>query len=132
MTDNRLIDKLDNDNIPVFNVSEITNEIRNLLENKYPYVKIKGEISGVTQAKSGHVYLKLKDEKNNIKGVIWAGILQDLLIQPNRLLGFADHWSMFFVIITRDMGYNTKMFKRSWSTPAEGPKPTRWPGSSSG
>ena len=82
MTDNRLIDKLDNDNIPVFNVSEITNEIRNLLENKYPYVKIKGEISGVTQAKSGHVYLKLKDEKNNIKGVIWAGILQDLLIQP--------------------------------------------------
>ena len=82
MTDNRLIDKLDNDNIPVFNVSEITNEIRNLLENKYPYVKIKGEISGVTQAKRGHVYLKLKDEKNNIKGVIWAGILQDLLIQP--------------------------------------------------
>tara|TARA_B100000029_G_scaffold476009_1_gene519798 strand:+ start:12941 stop:14176 length:1236 start_codon:yes stop_codon:yes gene_type:complete len=82
MTDNKLIDDLNSDNIPIFNVSEITNEIRDLLENKYPYVKIKGEISGVTQAKSGHVYLKLKDEKNNIKGVIWAGILKDLLIQP--------------------------------------------------
>ena len=82
MTDNKLIDELNNDNIPIFNVSELTNEIRDLLENKYPYVKIKGEISGVTQAKSGHVYLKLKDEKNNIKGVIWAGILSNLLIQP--------------------------------------------------
>ncbi|MBK47717.1 MAG: exodeoxyribonuclease VII large subunit [Pelagibacteraceae bacterium] len=82
MTDNRLIDKLDNDNIPVFNVSEITDEIRNLLEDNYPYLKIKGEISGVTKAKSGHVYLTLKDEKNNISAVIWAGILKDLLIQP--------------------------------------------------
>ena len=48
MTDNKLIDKLDNDNIPVFSVSEITNEITNLLEDKYSYVKVKGEISGET------------------------------------------------------------------------------------
>ena len=38
MTDNKLIDNLDNENIPVFSVSEITTEITNLLEKKYNYI----------------------------------------------------------------------------------------------
>ena len=39
MSDNKLIDNLDNENIPVFSVSEITTEITNLLEKKYNYIK---------------------------------------------------------------------------------------------
>ena len=31
MTDNKLIDKLENDNIPIFSVSEITKEVTELL-----------------------------------------------------------------------------------------------------
>ena len=37
MTYNKLIDNLDNENIAVFSVSEITTEITNLLEKKYNY-----------------------------------------------------------------------------------------------
>ena len=44
MSDNELIDNLENDNIPVFNVTEITTEITNLLETKYSYIKVKGKI----------------------------------------------------------------------------------------
>ena len=64
MTDNKLIDKLDNDNIPVFSVSEITKEITALLEVKYSYVKIKGEISGETGNKYPEIYFTLKDDEN--------------------------------------------------------------------
>ena len=61
MADNKLIDKLDNDNIPIFSVSEITKEITELLEDKYSYVKIKGEISGETGNKYPEFYFTLKD-----------------------------------------------------------------------
>ena len=70
MTNNKLIDKLDNDNIPVFSVSEITKEITNLLEDKYSYVKIKGEISGETGKKYPEIYFSLKDSNNVISAII--------------------------------------------------------------
>tara|TARA_B100001013_G_C24608513_1_gene442114 strand:+ start:50 stop:1288 length:1239 start_codon:yes stop_codon:yes gene_type:complete len=70
MTNNKLIDKLDNDNIPVFSVSEITKEITDLLEDKYSYVKIKGEISGETGKKYPEIYFSLKDSDNVISAII--------------------------------------------------------------
>ena len=81
MSDNKLIDKLDNDNIPVFNVSEITKEIKNLLENKYPYVKVKGEFSQITNWK-GHIFTSLKEGEEVINAVIWKDKLVQLEIEP--------------------------------------------------
>ena len=67
MTDNKLIDKLDNDNIPVFSVSDITQEITGLLETKYSYVKIKGEISGET----GNKYATRARFKDSVDFIGW-------------------------------------------------------------
>ena len=55
MTDNKLIDDLANNNIPIYNVSEITEEITSFLESKYGYVKIKGEVSGSSGDKYPHI-----------------------------------------------------------------------------
>ncbi len=82
MTDNKLIDKLDNDNIPVFSVSEITNEITNLLEDKYSYVKVKGEISGETGNKYPEIYFTLKDEENVISAIIKRNKIPHLKLLP--------------------------------------------------
>jgi len=82
MTDNKLIDKLDNDNIPVFSVSEITNEITNLLEVKYSYVKIQGEISGETGNKYPEIYFTLKDEENVISAIIKRNKIPYLKLLP--------------------------------------------------
>ena len=82
MTDNKLIDKLQNKNIPVFNVSEITTEISDLLETKYNYVKIKGEISNSSGTKYPHVYLSLKDKDNVINAKIWKNKIPYLKIFP--------------------------------------------------
>ena len=45
-----------------FSVSEISSKIKWLLENNFEHVKIKGEISGLKIATSGHGYFSLKDE----------------------------------------------------------------------
>ena len=58
-------------NIPEYSVSEISLSIKNSLESKYSRVKIKGEISGLTQAKSGHFYFNLKDDESSISSIIW-------------------------------------------------------------
>ena len=82
MTDNKLIDKLDNDNIPIFSVSEITKEITDLLENKYSYIKIKGEISGETGNKYPEIYFTLKDEENVISAIIKRNKIPNLKLLP--------------------------------------------------
>jgi len=82
MAYNKLIDKLDNDNIPVFSVSEITSEIINLLEHKYSYVKIKGEISGETGNKYPEIYFTLKDEENVISAIIKRNKIPHLKFLP--------------------------------------------------
>ncbi|MBH71763.1 MAG: exodeoxyribonuclease VII large subunit [Pelagibacteraceae bacterium] len=82
MTDNKLIDKIDNDNIPTFSVSEITKEITDLLEDKYSYVKIKGEISGETGNKYPEIYFTLKDEENVISAIIKRNKIPNLKFLP--------------------------------------------------
>jgi exodeoxyribonuclease VII large subunit len=52
-------------------VSEITNEIKNLLENKIGFVSIEGEISNYKPHYSGHKYFTLKDEFAQINCTMW-------------------------------------------------------------
>jgi len=52
-------------------VSELTREIKDQLESHYPDVWVAGEISNCRPARSGHVYLTLKDEQSQISAVIW-------------------------------------------------------------
>jgi len=63
-------------------VSQLTREIKDQLESHYPDVWVTGEISNCRPARSGHVYLTLKDEDSQISAVIWrntaAGLAFDL------------------------------------------------------
>ncbi len=54
-----------------FSVTEISSQIKHLLENNLGYVKVKGEISGFKLATSGHAYFSLKDEKSLIAATCW-------------------------------------------------------------
>ena len=82
MSDNKLIDNLENDNIPVFNVTEITTDITNLLETKYSYIKVKGEISGETGNKYPEIYFSLKDNDNVISAIIKRNKVSFLKLLP--------------------------------------------------
>lgn len=57
----------------IYSVSTLTREIKALLENKYPYIWIYGEISNLRIPSSGHCYFTLKDNQSQISAVIFRG-----------------------------------------------------------
>ena len=52
-------------------VSELTAEIKDLLETTFPAVWVSGEISNLSRPRSGHCYLTLKDDQAQMPAVIW-------------------------------------------------------------
>ena len=52
-------------------VSELTGEIKDLIEGNLPEVWVRGEVSNCLRANSGHIYFTLKDEGAQISAVVW-------------------------------------------------------------
>jgi exodeoxyribonuclease VII large subunit len=52
-------------------VSELTRDISQLLEGRYRFVRVAGEISGLRRPFSGHYYFVLKDASSQIKAVLF-------------------------------------------------------------
>ncbi|MCK5508310.1 MAG: exodeoxyribonuclease VII large subunit [Desulfobacterales bacterium] len=57
----------------IYTVSELTSEIKSLLEENFPFVWISGEISNLSTPVSGHYYFTLKDENAHIRAVMFRG-----------------------------------------------------------
>lgn len=55
----------------VLSVSQLTGEIKDLLEGQFPSVWVSGEISNFSRPQSGHCYLTLKDDFAQIRAVMW-------------------------------------------------------------
>jgi exodeoxyribonuclease VII large subunit len=70
------------DNRPVYSVSELSLSLKRSVEEQFGHVRVKGEISGLKRAGSGHVYLALKDEDALLDGVMWKGTAQKLSMVP--------------------------------------------------
>ena len=56
--------------------------LKRSVEEQFGHVRVKGEISGLKRAGSGHVYLALKDEDALLDGVMWKGTAQKLGMVP--------------------------------------------------
>jgi len=63
-------------------VSEISALLKRTVEDRFGFVRVRGEISGFKRAASGHVYLCLKDENARLDAVMWRGTAQRLNFQP--------------------------------------------------
>jgi exodeoxyribonuclease VII large subunit len=68
----------------VWTVAELTNYIRELFEIDFRLqeMRVAGEISNFTQARSGHLYFTLKDEVSQLKCVMWRSAAQRLHLMP--------------------------------------------------
>jgi exodeoxyribonuclease VII large subunit len=62
----------------VCSVSQLTAQIKAVLEGDFADVALVGEVSNLARPRSGHVYLSLKDESAQIKAVIWKSVAQRL------------------------------------------------------
>lgn len=69
-------------NVPEFSVSEISAALKRTVEDAYGYVRIRGEISQPKVAASGHCYMRLKDERAVIDGIIWRGNMSKVPHRP--------------------------------------------------
>ncbi len=58
----------------VLSVSELTGQIKNVLEGRFARVWVGGEISNLSRPQSGHCYLTLKDEQAQIRAVLWRAV----------------------------------------------------------
>ncbi|MCT2401336.1 exodeoxyribonuclease VII large subunit [Novosphingobium mangrovi (ex Huang et al. 2023)] len=70
------------DNAAPLSISEISALLKRTVEDRFGYVRLRGELSGVKRAASGHLYCALKDDKAVIDGVMWRGGAQRLAFRP--------------------------------------------------
>lgn len=71
-----------NSEISVYTVTQINNEIKNMLENVYPGIWITGEISNFKLYSSGHMYFNIKDENSQINAVMFQNANNSLNFRP--------------------------------------------------
>jgi len=68
-------------NIPEFSVSEITSLTKNILEENFDRVRVRGEVSKIKENK-GHLYFSLKDENFVLNAICWSSAVPLLQVFP--------------------------------------------------
>ena len=59
---------------PVFSVTEISSTLKDVVEGTFSYIKVRGEVSTLKRADSGHIYFSLKDDKSVLNAICWRGM----------------------------------------------------------
>lgn len=82
MTTEDLFTAAQRSNVPEMSVSELAFSLKRTLEETYGRVRVRGELSGLKLASSGHLYGDIKDADSNINIVCWKGTMGKLSIRP--------------------------------------------------
>jgi len=75
-------DQTESGDVRVFSVTELTRQIRVVIEGALGGVCVEGELSNLRQPPSGHCYFTIKDESAQIRAVIWRSDMRGLLFVP--------------------------------------------------
>ncbi len=70
-------------NAPELSVSELSGALKRAIEDRFGYVRVRGEVSGWRGPhSSGHCYFSLKDASARIDAVIWKGVYGRMRFKP--------------------------------------------------
>ncbi|MDR0448960.1 MAG: exodeoxyribonuclease VII large subunit [Rickettsiales bacterium] len=61
------------DKTQIFSVSDASLLIKGVMESAFSEIRIRGELSQITRAASGHTYMTIKDADAAISAIIWRG-----------------------------------------------------------
>jgi exodeoxyribonuclease VII large subunit len=67
-----------NERDQLLSVAQLTALIKGTLEDAFPSVWVVGEIGDLARPRSGHIYLTLKDQRAQIRAVLWRGVASQL------------------------------------------------------
>tara|TARA_B100001123_G_scaffold414045_1_gene513044 strand:+ start:591 stop:1922 length:1332 start_codon:yes stop_codon:yes gene_type:complete len=87
-------------NIPEYGVTQINKALKEVIEDHFSYVRVKGEISEIREATKGQIYITLKDEASILSAVVWEQKKRSLTFEPEIgmeviLTGRITTWSKF-------------------------------------
>ena len=68
-------------NIKEYSVSELNSSIKNIMENNFNLIKVRGEISQTNKHSSGHIYFTIKDGNSSISSICWRSTVPRLNIK---------------------------------------------------
>ncbi|MBQ7245038.1 MAG: exodeoxyribonuclease VII large subunit [Alphaproteobacteria bacterium] len=57
----------------IFSVTDASSLLKKVVETAFPVIRVRGELSGITRATSGHIYMSIKDAGAVINMIIWRG-----------------------------------------------------------
>ncbi len=70
-------------NAPELSVSELSGALKRTIEDRFGFVRVRGEVSGWRGPhSSGHCYFSLKDASARIDAVIWKGVYGRMRFKP--------------------------------------------------
>lgn len=69
-------------NLPELSVSELAQAVKRTMETNFDRVRVRGELGRVLIAKSGHLYVDLKDADATISTVMWKSNVHQLAFKP--------------------------------------------------
>lgn len=69
-------------NLPEVSVSELAQAVKRTVETNFDRVRVRGELGRVLIAKSGHLYVDLKDADASISTVMWKANVSQLSFKP--------------------------------------------------
>ena len=75
----------------IYTVSELTANIKDLLESTFDYVWVVGEVSNLRIPFSGHAYFSLKDDKSQMRAVAFKYLLNEIKFELKNGLLFICH-----------------------------------------
>ncbi|WP_321532050.1 exodeoxyribonuclease VII large subunit [uncultured Desulfuromonas sp.] len=67
---------------PILTIGQLNELIRETLEDNFVQVRVRGEISNLSRPGSGHWYFTLKDEKGQIRSVMFRSANRQVPFQP--------------------------------------------------
>ena len=81
--DPHLFDDTDEAGRRVYSVFELTRLIRGTLEERFDWVWVAGEVSNLRRPRSGHLYFTLKDQRAQLRAVMWRPLAARQRFQLN-------------------------------------------------
>lgn len=69
-------------NVPELSVTGLSMALQRTLEGSFGRVRVRGEISAMKLAASGHLYADLKDENANLNIICWRSTVARLKVKP--------------------------------------------------
>jgi exodeoxyribonuclease VII large subunit len=66
----------------IYSITELTRELKQILEGAFPKIWVEGEISNYVKHSSGHRYFTLKDQNAQLRCVMWRWMGSHLVFEP--------------------------------------------------